>query len=64
MRNDSIPAAFRNLYEAACATCCMPLIGIALPTASDRDNIKTKKTSTSIITCKDYCDGPILNGGS
>ena len=42
IRNDSIPA-LRKLYEAACATCCTPSIGVALPTASDRQHKRRKQ---------------------
>lgn len=41
MRNDS-QAAFHKLYEAACATCCKPGIGIELPTAEE-PQLKRKK---------------------
>jgi len=49
MRNYSI-LAFRKLYEVACATCCTPSIGIALPTATDRQYTEENK---HLITCKD-----------
>jgi hypothetical protein len=52
---DDCTAAFRKLYEAACAICCTPSIGIALPTG-DEPLLKRKKTGTA-SSARAICDG-------